>query len=214
MRESESKYREIVDAAYDAIFLIDAETGIILEANKRAEGLMGLSADKIVGMHYVELHPKEEAERYRNIYLDLVRHGKLISDNLMLASRHYGRVPISLSTSVVQIKWEKCISAFCREIPREDQRAHNVDESKGYSPDTLLTAEPKKALSLREKEVLILIASGLTNKKIAEQLRVSEKTIETHRARIMKKLGVHKTADLVRHALAKGLISKGSSGSG
>ena len=37
---------------------------------------------------------------------------------------------------------------------------------------------------------------------------VSENTIETHRARIMKKIGVHKTADLVRHALATGLVSK------
>jgi PAS domain S-box-containing protein len=214
LRESEAKYREIVDAAYDAIFLIDAETGIILEANRRAEGLMGLSADEIVGMHYVELHPREEAERYRKIYLNLVRHGKLISDNLILDSRQCGRVPVSLSSSIIQIKGEKCISAFCREIPREDQGMHDVDGIKGYRPDTLLTAEPKKALSPREKEVLILIASGLTNKKIAEQLHVSEKTIETHRARIMKKIGVHKTADLVRHALAKGLVSKGPSESG
>ncbi len=63
-------------------------------------------------------------------------------------------------------------------------------------------------MSLREKEVLILIASGLTNKKIAEKFRISEKTVETHRARIMRKLGVHRTADLVRHAMATGLVSK------
>jgi PAS domain S-box-containing protein len=214
LRESESKYRDIVDAAYDAIFLIDAETGIILEANKRAEGLMGLPADKIVGMHYVELHPKEEAERYRKIYLNPVRHEKPLSNNLILASRQRGKIPVSLSSSVIEIKGEKCISACCREIPKEDQGVHDVDEIRGYRPNILLTAEPKRALSLREKEVLILIASGLTNKKIAEQLHVSEKTIETHRARIMKKLCVHKTADLVRHALAKGLVSKGPSESG
>jgi len=214
LRESESKYREIVDAAYDAIFLIDAETGIILEANKRAEGLMGLSADEIIGMHCVELHPREETERYRKIYLNLVRHGKLISTNLILASRQRGKIPVSLSSSVIEIKGEKCISACCREIPKEDQGVYDTDEIKGYRPDTLLAAEPKKALSLREKEVLILIASGLTNKKIAEKLHVSEKTIETHRASIMKKIGVHKTADLVRHAPATGLVSKGLAESG
>ena len=61
-------------------------------------------------------------------------------------------------------------------------------------------------LTRREREVLKLIASGLTNRQIAEKLFISVKTVETHRARILQSLDLHKTADLVRYAIEKGLL--------
>ncbi len=61
-------------------------------------------------------------------------------------------------------------------------------------------------LTEREKEILNLIASGLTNKQIANKLYISIKTVETHRNRILQKLGVHTTADLVRYAIQSGLF--------
>lgn len=63
------------------------------------------------------------------------------------------------------------------------------------------------SLSYREREVLALIAKGLTNKEVAERLFISIKTVETHRYRIMQKLGLHNTAELVRYAIRKGIIS-------
>jgi DNA-binding NarL/FixJ family response regulator len=63
----------------------------------------------------------------------------------------------------------------------------------------------KDILTEREKEVLALIAKGRTNKQIAEKLFISIKTVETHRLRIMKKLSIHKVADLVRYAIKSGL---------
>jgi two-component system response regulator NreC len=62
------------------------------------------------------------------------------------------------------------------------------------------------ALSSREREVLRLIALGYTNPQIAEQLVVSVRTIETHRAHVAKKLDAGSRADLVRHALQEGLL--------
>jgi len=61
-------------------------------------------------------------------------------------------------------------------------------------------------LTGREREVLHLIASGFTNKKIADKLSVSVKTVETHRTRILQKLDAHTTADLVRYAIKTGLL--------
>jgi DNA-binding NarL/FixJ family response regulator len=63
-------------------------------------------------------------------------------------------------------------------------------------------------LTIREREVLKLIASGLTNKQIATQLFISVKTVETHRTNIMQKLDVHTTADLVRYAIKTGILEK------
>jgi two-component system response regulator NreC len=72
-----------------------------------------------------------------------------------------------------------------------------------------LAAEPESRatdLSERETDVLRLIALGHTNAEIAEQLYISVRTVETHRAHIQQKLGVSSRAELVRSALSRGLV--------
>jgi DNA-binding NarL/FixJ family response regulator len=61
-------------------------------------------------------------------------------------------------------------------------------------------------LSLREREVLQLVAEGRTTKEVAALLGISSKTVESHRGRLMGKLGVHETASLVRYAIRQGII--------
>jgi len=63
------------------------------------------------------------------------------------------------------------------------------------------------ALTQREREVLKLIADGLSSKEIASQLGVSLKTIESHRANLMDKLDIHKVSGLVRFAVRAGLVA-------
>ncbi len=62
------------------------------------------------------------------------------------------------------------------------------------------------ALSARERDVLRLLALGLTNQQIADELVVSIRTVEGHRANLMTKLGATSRAELVRHALKVGLL--------
>lgn len=66
--------------------------------------------------------------------------------------------------------------------------------------------DPHEKLTLREKEVLLLIAQGKSNKEIAALLNISVNTVAVHRARVMDALGLHKTAELVLYAVKKGLI--------
>src|SRR3972149_1779916 len=61
-------------------------------------------------------------------------------------------------------------------------------------------------LTDREREILVLIAEGLTNSQIADRLFISVKTVQTHRAHIMEKLDLHDRSLLVRYAGRKGLI--------
>jgi two-component system, NarL family, response regulator NreC len=67
-------------------------------------------------------------------------------------------------------------------------------------------AKESDPLSEREREVMRLLALGHTNQEIAKQLFISVRTAETHRAHIMRKLGLATRAELVRHALAHGLL--------
>ena len=62
-------------------------------------------------------------------------------------------------------------------------------------------------LSTREKEILQLLASGKTNREIAELLFISVATVETHRNNIFQKLHLHNLAELILYAVRKGLIS-------
>lgn len=66
--------------------------------------------------------------------------------------------------------------------------------------------DPYGRLTAREREVFHLIAEGHTTKEIARQLDISVKTAENHRARVLDKVGVRNTAELVRYALRKGLL--------
>ncbi len=72
----------------------------------------------------------------------------------------------------------------------------------GVSVDGLLT-DP---LTGREREVLTLIADSKTTKEIAVILGVSAKTADSHRTKIMEKLGIHSTAGLVRYAIRVGMV--------
>jgi DNA-binding NarL/FixJ family response regulator len=63
------------------------------------------------------------------------------------------------------------------------------------------------SLSEREREIFQLVAEGHSTKEIAEMLSVSPTTVETHRAHILQKLDIHNTAELVRYAVRRGVIS-------
>ena len=62
-------------------------------------------------------------------------------------------------------------------------------------------------LTNREREVLVQIADGLSNKEIANKLGVGVRTVETHRERIMRKLNIHSVAGLTKFAISQGLVS-------
>ena len=66
---------------------------------------------------------------------------------------------------------------------------------------------PLESLTNRQREVLQLIAEGLTNKGIAKKLSISVKTVETHRAHIMNKLNIHDQAGLTRFSIMHGIIN-------
>lgn len=74
--------------------------------------------------------------------------------------------------------------------------------------DGSVSRSDREALSPRETEVLRLVALGYTSQQVADQLEIGVSTVETHRARIMEKLGLRGRAQLVRYAMAQGLLDQ------
>jgi two-component system, NarL family, nitrate/nitrite response regulator NarL len=96
---------------------------------------------------------------------------------------------------------ETVIAGECYFSPAVARLALNqLVQGNGNAPDAA-------ALTNREREVLVLVAEGLSNKEIANNLSIGVRTAETHRERIMRKLAIHSVAGLTRFAIAKGLIA-------
>jgi DNA-binding NarL/FixJ family response regulator len=65
----------------------------------------------------------------------------------------------------------------------------------------------RTVLTSREREILQLLAEGLSAKEIAAHLNLSIKTVETHRRNIMEKLNIHTIAELTKYAIREGLVA-------
>ena len=65
---------------------------------------------------------------------------------------------------------------------------------------------PEDPLTKRETEIVKLVAESYTNRQIAEALFISEKTVDSHRAKILEKLGLHDRVELTRYAIRSGLV--------
>jgi DNA-binding NarL/FixJ family response regulator len=76
-----------------------------------------------------------------------------------------------------------------------------IDRGIPHRPDALAT------LTARERQIFDLVVAGLSSRSIANRLSISPRTVETHRSRVMAKLGVHTAADLVRYAARLGLLN-------
>ena len=96
-----------------------------------------------------------------------------------------------------------------KRLPAQDllatiERVLHPEDSPSLEAETVNDSSGER-LTLRQREVLRLIASGHTAKEIAHQLNISVRTAEFHRAAIMQRLGLHSTAQMTRYAIASGI---------
>ena len=75
-------------------------------------------------------------------------------------------------------------------------------------PNQPVSARASGELTMRQREVLQLVAEGHSAKSVADVLNISQKTVEFHKASMMRQLGLHSTAELIRYALSHGLTEK------
>ena len=121
VRESEEKYRTLIETANDAVFIIDAETGIIQDTNKKASDLLGLPREKIIGMHQQDIHPVENADRCREILEGTLTKGGMIAGDLCVFHREGRKIPVEVSVTVVERGGKRLIQSFFRDITLRKQ---------------------------------------------------------------------------------------------
>jgi len=132
----------------------------------------------------------------------------------MHADQEYLREALSQGAAGYVLKQaaDQELLAALRAVARGEVYVHSI-MAKGLVESLLdqarpaLPTDPWESLSSREAEVIRAVAQGYTNQEIADRLGLSVKTVETHRARAMEKLGLTSRAQLVRYALDKGLLT-------
>ena len=197
---SEQKYRSAFDAIQTAIVLADMPSGMIVEANKCAKRLFGSSKNsELVGMHLADLVTGEDQDKIRALLCHQAEGPSPAGPVLHVRHKSNGVIPVSTTAHTFDINDE--IVILVSFTPADEAAPARSANRRARDPHAGLG----KKLTQREREILKFICSGKTSRVIANQLCISDKTVETHRARIMQKLDTHCVVDLVKFAMSNGL---------
>jgi len=151
--ESEEKYRNLFENTNDAIFIFDTETGIILDANKQTEQLIGCSKEQIIGMHQSELHPPQHAKYYKSKFRNHVQMGRISDVQAEVIKKDGSTVPVFISASTIRLRGKQLIQSIFG------------DASEVKKVEVVLTSTITK-LEEAQKHLELLQQKNLENEKL------------------------------------------------
>ncbi|HEV8456221.1 MAG TPA: response regulator transcription factor [Gemmatimonadales bacterium] len=124
-------------------------------------------------------------------------------DALRLAQARLPEAPFLLVAGAFEQSTSECLRSGATDFIRKSDLSRL-----GSAIDTAVKLrESLRRLSKRQRQVLQMLAVGCSTREIARQLRLSVKTVETHRAQVMHRTGIHDLAGLVRYAVRVGIVS-------
>ncbi len=130
MRQTEEKYRLLIESAGDAIIAMDAQTGIILDANQMAEKLLGRARAEIIGLHQTEIQPPEQREQYIKIFKTQIQASSVFKAELELRHKDGTNVPVEVSATVVDFQGNKIVQGIFRDIRDRKQAEKALKQAK------------------------------------------------------------------------------------
>jgi PAS domain S-box-containing protein len=180
------KYTDLYDFAPVGYFSLD-ESGLILKANLTGAALLGSERSRLINRSLLLFMSSTSRSNFLDFLKRVFTSPKNQSCELLLLREGGGTFWASFrASSAISLngarKW--CRSAF----------------------GDITTRKQASQLTLRELEVLRLIAEGNANKQTAAELGISRRTVDKHRTHLMEKLDIHETAGLTRCAINSGLI--------
>lgn len=116
LRETEEKYRTLIELAGDAIIVVDAQTEIILDANQMAEKMLGRKRSEIIGLHQKEIQPSARLEQYSEIFKQYIETCGVFKTELELRHKNGTLIPMEVSATVVDVQGKRIVQGIFRDI--------------------------------------------------------------------------------------------------
>lgn len=129
LKESESKFRSVFENAGSAIFLANADTGMILDCNRRAEDLIGRKRNAIIGLHQSMLHPKGEEEKYKKIFTKHITQGRSHDYEGDVQHADGRRIPVFIGAQTMKIKDESITMGIFIDISERKHAEEKLEDS-------------------------------------------------------------------------------------
>ncbi|MBF0180843.1 MAG: PAS domain S-box protein [Magnetococcales bacterium] len=121
---SERKYRLLIESANDAIFVADAQTGIVLDANPMAGELLGRPVAELIGMHQTGLHPPDEVLRYQQLFQEQVIQGRGLLSDIHVVRKDGRHIPVDIRAGVTDLGDQLVILGIFRDMT--ERKAHEA----------------------------------------------------------------------------------------
>ena len=129
IRAWEARYRHLLNTANDAIVVASLETGVILDANRRTEDLLGVAASRIIGTHQASLHPEHEQDAYRRLFEEEARARHATNSDLHLQRADGHLVPVEISAAVTELAGRAVVQSIFRDVTERKRADEALRES-------------------------------------------------------------------------------------
>lgn len=149
-RVTEERYRMIIETAFDAIVIIDADTGLIVDLNPRALEMLGRTSAEVLGQEHVILYPSAKATAYRAIFKRAAK-GELRTLEIELADRHGTMIPSEVAFSVSRLPRQRLVQGVFRDL---------TERKRAESEKAAITSRLQEAQRL---ESLNVLAGGIAH---------------------------------------------------
>lgn len=132
LKRSQEKYIALFDNMNDAVLVVDAESGIVIETNKKGELLFGSTHKEIIGMHRTAIHPPGKSDEYRKRFAADIQRGHFVNNDGEIIRKDGSIVQVSISAALVTIGGKKLIIGLFRDITERKKAEEKLKESEEH----------------------------------------------------------------------------------
>ena len=153
-------HRALFDAANDAMFVADAESGTIIDANRKASELLDLPVVRIVGMNQTALHPSGDAGRYARIFDEAIRSERGITEEVYALRADGKRIPVEISVSVMEWQDRRVILGIFRDLSERERIQREIREHRDRIQQYLNVIEVMVVVLDKQGRITLLNRKG------------------------------------------------------
>ena len=194
----EHAFRAIFADVAEGILLADVESKKFVTGNKAICRMLGVEPEQITSLGVMDVYPQEDADYIKEQFERQANGDLTLAKDVPVRRKDGGIFYADISSVPVTLAGRTYLMSVFREAhQRKVQPPQQSDGDNSY---------PGKPLTASEMRVLRLIVQGMSNREIAQSVHRSVRTVEGHRARLMRKLGVENSVELVKRAAVMGLV--------